>query len=57
VKDAIFSKLKALKTISQSLGGMMNKISLWFELLAAIIAVTIHKLAQARQPRSARSRR
>ena len=30
-----------MKTIIQSLAGIMNKISLWFELLAVIIAVTI----------------
>jgi hypothetical protein len=30
-----------MKTIIQSLAGIRNKISLWFELLAAIIAVTI----------------
>jgi hypothetical protein len=30
-----------MKTIIQSLAGIMNKISPWFELLAAIIAVTI----------------
>ena len=40
-KTQFIQNSKPMKTIIQSLAGIMNKISLWFELLAPIIAVTI----------------